>query len=142
MSRIEAETRIDDLYIIDDTMDKIVLKFVWLTKFFVAKAKFRAASNVLDPENAYVDQKFRRSEVSSSVTRVKDIVEEIDKTIVESENQSSDNHRRLLARINTLCSIIECIEAQVNRQNSLIDFVSFNSVATESQFKMFEWIAI
>lgn len=121
LTKIEAKK---NNFSVIDSSNKLVIRFLRRTQFFVAKTKFKTTRNVLDLDNSFTDLKVRQLKLNSRVEKINHSIDIIDETLIDSDIEISIQRKNIFNRIESICYLIDYIENEIKKQNLLIDLFS------------------
>ncbi len=118
--------------------EKIAIKFIRLTKFFIAKAKFKDLLRPLDIKYIIENYKYGQMDVMSKVNHMQNTIDTIGTRVGLNENQINASQNNLKSKIENIEPLISDIENKINAQMKLIDNFSNNLLFGEKLFDILE----
>lgn len=126
-----------DLFKLHD-YENIAMKFIRLTKFFIARQKFKDLLRPIDIKNIIESYKYGQMDVMSRVNYMQNSINTIGTRVCINENQIHTSQSVMNSKIENIGLLMSDIENKLDRQIALTDQISNNPLFNDKLFDILD----
>lgn len=111
---------------------RIATQFIRVTKFFVAKSKFKRLMKNFNAKYSFDSYRISQIKVKNKVKQIKNSVDSIVERVETNEKQINNSYFNLMSRIEKIDLMMNEIENQFNKQMFLFEMIAQNPIFNEN----------